>query len=265
VLLASNVADHTFIDDDQDVTLSLAYGENEFVLVIPDLSGETWEHALVDRQWSRSLDDAIAEAAGFMLFVHCKEINGGPTIVDVAVAEALLGDGVDEIDATAEWTSDDADVDAAGGDADDASRQDASYDDASSDEEEDTDADDETHCKQLTQVSLVELIQFFTARSTRPLRVSIAISAWDLEPKTLKPAEWLKKNAPLLDQYLQVNADEVEATVWGVSAQGANFADEKIREEYKDKDPIDRARVHAADGSKVGIAAPLRWVLRLDQ
>jgi hypothetical protein len=255
VLLASNVADHTLMDDDQDVTLSLACDGEDFVLVIPDLSGETWEHALVERQWSKTLDDAIAAAAGFMIFVHCKEINGGTTIVEVEQAAVSLQDeGDDEAERTVEVGTD--------GPADNAPH-DVDGDAWVSLEGE---AEDETtHCKQLTQVSLVELIQFFAARSAGPIRVSIVISAWDLMPKKLTPAQWVAKNTPLLDQFLHANEDEVEAKVWGVSAQGAHLADPKIREEYKDKDPIDRAMVRTADGTQVGVAAPLRWVLRLDQ
>lgn len=261
VLLASNVADHTTVDDEQDVTLSLICDGVEFVLSIPDLSGETWEHALVDRRWSSAFDDVVADAAGFMVFVHCKEVNDGLTIVDANQAEAaILGDDASIDDLEAEL---DDQQHAAGPAASDTG---ASDEDADGEEDVDqVDEDEETHCKQLTQVSLIELIQFFAATSPRPVRVSVVISAWDLEPKKLKPQQWLAVNAPMLAQFLAVNTDEVEATVWGVSAQGADLSDAKVREEYKHKDPIDRARIVAADGNEVGIAAPLRWVLRLDQ
>jgi hypothetical protein len=263
VLLASKVADHTTVDDEQDVTLSLAYGDVEFVLNIPDLSGETWEHALVDRRWPSSLDDVVANATGFMVFVHCKDINDGLTIVDAQqAAAAILGDDAPDDEAGDDPVGEQTpglvtgSTDTTDGDAGDQQH---------TDDDDDMDADEETHCKQLTQVSLIELIQFFAATSPRPVRVSVIVSAWDLEPKKLKPQQWLSKNAPMLAQFFEVNTDEVEATVWGVSAQGADLFDAKVREEYKDKDPIDRARILAADGTEVGVAAPLRWVLRLDQ
>lgn len=257
VLLASKVADHTTVDDEQDVTLSLTCDGVEFVLNIPDLSGETWEHALVDRRWSSALDDDVADATGFMVFVHCKDINDGLTIVDAHQAEAaILGDDTPTDDVEAE-SDDHQPAEPTAGDTDSS--------DGEAGGEQQVDEDEETHCKQLTQVSLIELIQFFAATSPRPVRVSVVISAWDLEPRKLKPQQWLSKNAPMLAQFLEVNTDEVEATVWGVSAQGADLSDDKVREEYKDKDPIDRARIVAADRSEVGVAAPLRWVLRLDQ
>jgi hypothetical protein len=262
VLLASNVADHTTIDDERDVTLSLHFDGVDFLLNIPDLSGETWEHALVDRRWSPALGSAIANATGFMLFVHCREINVGLTLVDAGqAAAAIIGD---DDDAMSDEVGDEPhDVRAApDGGATDAAE---AHDDHQPATDADEDDDDEKHCKQLTQVSLIELLQFFSAVSPRPIRVSLVISAWDLEPRDLQPQEWLSKNAPMLAQFLEVNTDEVDATVWGVSAQGADFSDERVREEYKDKDPIDRARIHAADGTEVGVAAPLRWVLRLDQ
>jgi hypothetical protein len=261
VLLASKVADHTTLADEQEVTLSLTYDGVDFVLNIPDLSGETWEHALVDRRWSTSLDDAIASATGFMVFVHCKDINDGLTIVDAKQAEAaILGDDDAPIDEGRTETHK-AQVDAPAADATEADIHDAQGTGADEDEDE----DEEKHCKQLTQVSLIELIQFFAGASPRPIRVSLVISAWDREPETLKPLEWLSKNAPMLAQFLEVDTDEVEATVWGVSAQGADLSDERVREKYKDKDPIDRARIHAADGTEVGVAAPLLWVLSRDR
>lgn len=257
VLLASKVADHTTIADEQDVTLSLTYDGVDFVLNIPDLSGETWEHALVDRRWSTSLDDAVASATGFMVFVHCKDINDGLTIVDAKQAEAaILGDDgpIDE----GRTETHNAQVE---GPATEATQADDDAQGTGADEDE----DEEKRCKQLTQVSLIELIQFFAGACPRPIRVSLVISAWDREPETLKPQEWLSKNAPMLAQFLEVDTDEVEATVWGVSAQGADLSDERVREKYKDKDPIDRARIHAADGTEVGVAAPLLWVLSRDR
>jgi hypothetical protein len=261
VLLATNVADHTTVDVEQDITLSLTYDGVDFVLNIPDLSGETWEHALVDRRWSHALALEIADATGFIMFVHCKGINDGLTIVDAEqAAAAILGDN-----APNDGAGDERDEEP--GEATDADVADPTEADTADEPgvHDSDDEDEEKHCKQLTQVSLIELIQFFVAASPRPIRVSLVISAWDLEPKRLHPQEWLSKNAPMLAQFLQLNTDEVEATVWGVSAQGADWSDEQVREEYKDKDPIERAMIHAADGTVVGVAAPLRWVLRLDR
>jgi len=206
VLLASNVAVHTTLDDEQDITLSLTCEGVDFVLDIPDLSGETWEHALVDRRWSRALDGDIADATGFIVFVHCKDINDGLTIVDAEqAAAAIIGDDDQAVD----------DPDEEQGEAPGAGATEAGDAD---------DEDGEKHCKQLTQASLTEFIQFFVATSQRPIRVCLVISAWDLEPKKLKPQDWLSKNASLLAQFLEMNTDEVEATVWGVSAQGADLS-----------------------------------------
>jgi hypothetical protein len=262
VLLASHVAVHTTVDDEQDITLSLTCDGVDFVLSIPDLSGETWEDALVERRWPRALDGAITDATGFIVFVHCEDINDGLTIVDAEQATAaILGDddgptdgavneshekqGVVPVTIASEADDDEQDTGAAVDNADE--------------------EDEESRCKQLTQVSLIELIQFFAATSPRPIRVSLVVSAWDLEPKELKPQQWLSKNGSMLAQFLELNTDEVEAAVWGVSAQGADLSNEQVREKYKDKDPIERARVHAADGTEVGVAAPLRWILRLGQ
>lgn len=258
-LLASRVAGRTGVDDERDVTLSLTYDGEDFVLEIPDLSGETWEHALVERRWSQELHDDIADAAGFMVFVHCGAIDNGLTIVDVDQATAALvgdddapnGAGQDQVKVEQRESPGAATRAVSGNDREQV---------ADADE-----GDEETHCTQLTQVSLVELIQFFAATSPRPIRVSLVISAWDLEPRHLTPQEWLSKTLPMLAQFLEVNTDEVDAMAWGVSAQGADLGDEQVREKYKDKDPIDRAQIRDAEGSEAGVAAPLLWVLRRDQ
>jgi hypothetical protein len=264
LLLSSKVADHTTVDDEQEITLSLVYKDFDFVLNIPDLSGETWEHALVDRRWSSAFVADISDGTGFMLFVHCTDINDGLSIVDAEQAAAAI---IGEDDAPNDEARDESEKEqgqprrAGVVDPDDAEasgREGGNGDYAPDD-------DLEKRYKQLTQVSLIELTQFFAAASPRPIRLSLVISAWDLETKVLTPQQWLCKNAPMLAQFLEVNGDEVEATVWGVSAQGADLSDDRIREAYKDKDPIDRARIHAADGLEVGVAAPLLWVLRLDQ
>jgi hypothetical protein len=250
-LLGGQIADQTLMDDEREVTLSLMCDGQDFLLTIPDLSGETWEHALVHRRWSLSLDAGVVGATGFIVFVHSEDVNIGTTIVEVGQAAAAL---LDDDDIGGESDTDAAVVDAAA--------------DTHAEEvgggENGGDDDEEAHCKQLTQVSLVELIQFFASRSPRPIRVSVVISAWDLQPEPLSPQKWMTKNASLLAQYLAVNDDEVEGKVFGVSAQGGSFADQKVRDELLNEDPITRAHAHAADGTTAGIAAPLRWVLRLD-
>lgn len=240
-LLGGERALHTQVDDERAVSLSLKYLDQENLrLQIPDLSGEIWEHALVERRWSKSLADAIADADGFMVFVHPTEVNEGLTIMDMAQAGDILVDRAD------------GDLDRAQGDS-------------TTDTDLDVEDDEGAGYKQLTQVSLVELVQFFLATCRRrPLRISIVISAWD-RANEATPTKWITKHAPLLGQFLSVNGDEIEGAIFGVSAQGGDFADEAVRDKLLDEHPVTRAYAHAATGATVGVAAPICWVLRLDQ
>lgn len=240
---ARESADRTHSDDEKDVRLSLTVDEETFELQVPDLSGETWRDAHYERRWPDPLEELIRDADGFMVFAHSTEVETGLQIVDVAKANEVFG--VDD------GAVSDPQPDAGNG----------------NDETDDDDADYEElpERKQLTQVSVLELIQHFAARARRPIRVSVVISAWDHLVKHSTPDGWIDENAQLLRQFLDANPDEVEVRAFGVSAQGYDYENEKEHEENRGKDLTDLAKVWLSDGSEAGIAAPLRWVLRLDQ
>lgn len=73
-----------------DLPLRLANGEDkrEMRLVVPDLSGETWQHALEEAEWAADLDERIQDAAGIIVFVH-SQASSGPTVG--ALAASLPG------------------------------------------------------------------------------------------------------------------------------------------------------------------------------
>src|SRR5437879_2820169 len=56
-LLACEKAKHTKAEDQVEVALSLSVGQEHrsLQLGVPDLSGEIWEHAIYQREWSRRL------------------------------------------------------------------------------------------------------------------------------------------------------------------------------------------------------------------
>ncbi|MDB6027360.1 MAG: hypothetical protein JWM68_3583 [Verrucomicrobiales bacterium] len=82
-----------------------------------------------------------------------------------------------------------------------------------------------------TQVQLVELLQFISSRDyfQAPFRLAIIVSAWDLlmEMKTT-PAEYIQREMPLLQQFLNANIDKFEVAIYGVSAQGGRYASPMI-------------------------------------
>ena len=233
-LLACEEIAHTEIAEQGRLSLSLEVGaEREHArLEIPDLSGETWEEAVYERTWPRSIDHAARAATGTLVFVHVAEFDAAPSIATVQRASRALGeDGMSGDQPDAELSQDESD-----------------------------------ERPQPTQVQIVDLLQLLCEeRSDRPARAGIVLSAWDLTDETLTPREWLATNAPLADQYLRANQAWLEAKVWGVSAQGGNFKDNAQREALLKLDAIDRARILDGSRQPCPIESPMLWVMRADE
>jgi len=220
-LIRCEEAIHTQVEESRELALSLSIDGRETFLRIPDLSGETWEHALRERRWPRTVAERAAEADGFMLFVHVRAIDVGLTIADATAAAAALGEDLLDEDRPV------------GGD----------------------------RC-QPTQVSLVDLLQLLSERRRqRPAWASIVLSAWDLAEGSTSPTAWIERNCPLTHQYVTSNERWLRAKIFGVSAQGGNFRDEKARATLQAEDPVDRARIARPDGSPGRVEDPLLWAL----
>lgn len=94
------------------------------------------------------------------------------------------------------------------------------------------------------------------------MRVALMLSAWDqvrAAPFELSPREWLKKEHPLLDQFLAANAEVFPAEVFGVSAQGGDL--DKDRERLLSMDPIQRLEVVEGEESSHDLTVPLAWLM----
>ena len=220
-LIRCEEAVHTQVEENRELALSLTIDGRDSFLRIPDLSGETWEHALRDRRWPRTVAERADSADGFIVFVHVRSLDVGLTIADAAAATDALG-------------------------------------------EEPLEEDDAARSERLqpTQVSLVDLLQLLCERRKARLSpAAIVVSAWDLVGPDLSPSAWLERNCPLTHQYLIANHRWLEATVFGVSAQGGSFRDEKVRVTLEGEDPVDRARIVSADGSSGRVEDPLLWAL----
>lgn len=223
-LLECNEAVHTEVAEQGQLSLSMLIGSSRIParLRIPDLSGETWEQALHDRTWPESLEQAVRQAIGVLLFVHVTEFDAGASIVSVRQAEAALGQDENDVGT-------------------------ASIEDEST---------------RPTQVQVVDLLQLLCEqRARRPARVSVILSAWDLTKSSSTPSKWIESNTPLVDQYLSVNRPWLEAAIWGVSAQGGSFRDPKSRAKLLARDAIDRANVVDSAGAKQSVEAPVSWAL----
>lgn len=116
-----------------------------------------------------------------------------------------------------------------------------------------------------TQVALVELLQFALENVARKMRMAVVISAWDLVEKasfTGTPHEYLKRELPLLRQFLDSNDDRLEHTVFGVSAQGGDITVEEQKNALLGfDDALKRIKVLHGSESSRDITRPIAWLL----
>jgi len=238
VLASCTELDHTEVDQQERLALSLTTGAQDVYLVIPDISGESWEHTLSDRGWTTDMDSRVVDAVGFVLFVHSDQMDTQPTIAEVkAGVAALIGD-----EPEAE-TSDTAGTEPTSGDGN-------------------IGIEDLVRAR-ATQVSVVDLLQLLSSRHTLPIRASLIISAWDRVPDGQTPEGWVSENLPLVQQFIETNTSWLELKVWGVSAQGGDFENAASRQELLPQDAVDRSITRAPNGDDCAIEDPVAWVLGL--
>lgn len=218
-------AGHTEVGRQSGLKLSVVLPDgSDAVLEAPDLSGETWEEALVERTWSLDLDTKVQQASGLCLFIHAGEFQIDPTIAEIEVAASALAEEIESMEAD--------------------------------------NAEHFEPNRLATQVCIVDLIQLVCEeRGRRPANVSIIVSAFDLLPIGSEPSSWLSLNAPLVDQYLDSNKDWLNVEVFGLSAQGGRFDDPADRALLLEADPLHRASLTRGDGSPVDFDMPVLWAI----
>ena len=205
-------------------------------LSLPDMGGEKFRQQLSDRQWDADYGVLAKDATGILLMVDCKEINDSKTINQVEATMVSLDS-----------------------------------DDGESDDEEDVSGDyiPWDVSKMPTAVQLVELLQFILDAQNRQelLRVSVVISAWDIVEKMNEnfryaPSPWLERRLPLLAQFLRANGEDIEAKIFGISAQGGSYEEdlEKLQNVARS---AARVRVYEGDETEAtnDITRPIRWLM----
>ena len=233
---ACSQVQRTKVESEELVVLSLASGDTEFELTVPDLSGEAFEQQLVDRKIAVGHNKNIQRATGFVLFVHPRVKDGTRLTYSRQLCAVLDGAPIQPALARG-----------AGGNAPPSSIEPWSIE------------------KLPTQVALVELLQFALESAARRVRVAVVISAWDLVEKasfTGTPQEFLSREMPLLRQFLDSNNDRLEHTVFGVSAQGGDITVDEQKKALLDlADALKRIKVlHGTEASQ-DITKPIAWLL----
>ena len=200
-------------------------------LLFPDLSGESFELQWTTRQLTKTYDKQLRTAAGGLLFVNPLTVVEPVRIDQLEAAIA----GIEELAASQNqqrststlppsWSPD----------------------------------------RTPTQVQVVELLQFLAGRSSfrKGFRLAVMVSAWDRISSTgLMPFEWLEQRLPLLAQFLAANADNFETAIYGVSAQGGEYATDAAQ--LAVKQPIDRILLIGANVKRPqDLTEPIRWLMR---
>ncbi len=216
-------ASHTQVGQADGLSLSLRFGQQEARRIeVPDLSGETWQAVHVERVWDRELVDTVRTCTGFVLFTNVIDHKAVQTVTELQADAEALG--------TSDW-------------------------DQSAPHTPNVPAGP-------TQLVLVDLLHALRRVHSGTFRVSVVLSAYDAaQPQAITPAEWIQGNLPLLAQYLEVNADVIESSVFGVSGQGCSYppTPDQLEESL-----LERAYVLGVDGQKTGLLAPLLWALGRD-
>ena len=235
--------DRTKIADEQVVSMLVRDVNSQALseVVLPDLSGETFEGQWADRQMKPDFAELTAASNGGVLFIHPAKVKEEILIPDThgivgqlqraRPAEPSSPPHHDEShgmpdatlpDETATWAAEHAP----------------------------------------TAVKLVELLQFVARLNTRrPFMLSVVVSAWDtLGDGAPQPSEWISRRLPLVWQYLAANTETFATKYFGVSAQGADLRQaDQLREVSP---PAKRIRVVDDDLHKShDITAPVRWAL----
>ena len=192
------------------------------VLHFPDFSGESFELQLSSRSCSPEYVDGFKGPGGVLLFVTADRPSDGMSIVDIA--SLTPGEPVAE---------------------------------------QPEDHTDWSPQMVPTQVNLVDLLQFLQRqpfqRTVR--RIAVVVSAWDVVcADGLEPVQWLKRELPLLHQFLISNPESFVFQVYGVSAQGGDVKTEH-RDELVMQTPSTRIQCIGPETDPHDLTSPIAWLM----
>ncbi len=202
-------------------------------LIVPDCAGEQWVKIHTEREWNTDWESAMSSMVGCILFFR----------VDSAHNESPL-----------DW-SNHAEL--------------MRFLQSARESEEGAQ-------KLPTQVLLVDWLHCLCTayreiqRTDVPLRVAIALSAWDMAPNEYRnadPDKYLSDQIPLLKDFLMGNPNLFNAKAFGVSSTGGVLTDGETQfmKEYLEREPNKNGYVVLTKGDKVilskDLTLPLAWAI----
>jgi Double-GTPase 1 len=223
----------------------------EAEIVVPDFSGEAFRRPAATGHCSTAVAAMLLDIDGMLLFTNADR-------------------GVDDvrIEQFADLLADDnalRDVNAVPGDMparDDApAKRDASRPNGT--EPDDSVAFDPRNMPE--EPLLVEMLQILNRppRAPKERMIAIVVSAWDeVDESDLAPEDWLKRNRPMVWQYLRSNTALWKVRVYGVSAQGGRLPQDK--EALQGKVPGHRVQIIGYGARPHDLTAPIEWLMALN-
>lgn len=198
---------------------------------IPDLAGESFDSQFITRSLPHEFGLRIQGATGIILFLHCGHPADHDLLEHPQFIDAEPTSGAPSIvpTSTGDWKIEQASK----------------------------------------QVKLVDLLQFVSELREKPLRVAVAVSAWDRVEKVAagllpkQPSAFLTRQWPLLAQFLECNRDAFPFRTFGVSARGGGTSAEEIERLTNIVHARDRVILVDGDHRSNDLTRPVRWLLGL--
>ena len=186
--------ERNFVDSNDCIELNLINDDQQIVLTIPDLSGETWRTLWSSRHCDESVANLIEDASNLMFFIHCDKVVKPISVMEMKKQQDALNEvpGQDTLSKITEKVSEEWSP--------------------------------EKHCP--TQVMAVDILQIIASRikGRKHINLAIILSAWDTTlDLDCTPMEFTKNSLPLLHQYLESGFDYPNFEIYGVSAQGGDL------------------------------------------
>lgn len=163
----------------------------QYVLDIPDLSGEVFRDLVKDRRIEKKLVNRIRETDCILFFINFQNMS----IEKRIPLHKNRNDKNNNYDNNTEELM----------------------------------AMDVDNQREANQSEVVELLQTLLELKQESSNIRFVLSAWDKveeESEGILPEKYVEKKFPLLYQFVKTNSKRLQGEYWGVSAQGGDFDDE---------------------------------------
>ena len=175
--------------------------ENEYLLDVPDISGEVFRDLVKDRRITQEIVDRIQESDCLLFFINYKNMSW-----EKRIPIQKENTGEKNICVNKKEASD----------------------------------SNLTDIREANQSEVVELLQtLLDLKLNRPY-IRFVLSAWDKveneKCKDILPSKFVEEMFPLLYQFVETNSKYFKAEYWGVSAQGGDFQNPKDVERIEEEE-----------------------------